>query len=207
MHQRFGILLLLIGFQGTLTAQHSKETVVAPFGFDSVEGPASIGAGAPPKFRFQWQCNSQWFPQEPIEITELAFRRNESTLDQEVTFPGLEVALSTQAADLGTRFRDNIGEDEQVVFAGDLVQALPVDAAPRPFDVVVPVASPFSFDPSHGDLLVDFRAASNFGSATVAAVPEPSPNLILTTLAIIFMGCRGAAIDILEIGNVRRRSQ
>lgn len=49
--------------------------------------------------------------------------------------------------------------------------------------------------------------ASNFGSTTAAAVPEPSTSLMLTTLAIIFIGCRGTAIDILGVGNVQRRNQ
>ena len=77
MHHRFVTLLIFLGFHGTLIGQLPAQTVVTPAGFDTVEGPSSIGAGAPPQFRFQWQYDSQWFPQEPIEITELAFRRNQ----------------------------------------------------------------------------------------------------------------------------------
>lgn len=165
MHRRIAISLLFLGFHGTVMAQHPERTVVVPRGFDMAEGPSSVGAGAPSSFRFQWQYDSQWFPKAPIEITELAFRRNESTLSREITFSGLEVALSTQAADLGTRFRDNIGEDAQVVFTGDLVQPLPVDAAPRPFDIVVPFDEPFFFDPTIGDLLVDFKAHQGVDAA------------------------------------------
>lgn len=133
------------------------ESLVVPPGFEDREGPRSIGGAAPSEFRFQWRYPQGWFPDERITITEFNFRRDLNTRDEIVTFSDVLLRFSTrQEQGLERLFRNNLGDDTQQVYLGDIQQPLPVDDSPRPFDIVVPLADPFEYAPVSGDLLVDF---------------------------------------------------
>ncbi|MCA9215850.1 MAG: hypothetical protein KDB27_22445 [Planctomycetales bacterium] len=140
-----------------LTLVCTGESLVVPPGFEDMPGPRSIGAAAPSEFRFQWRYPQKWFPNERITITEFNFRRNSQTRNEIVTFSDVLLRFSTrQERGLDRIFRNNLGDDTQQVYLGDIQQPLPVDGSPRPFDIVVPLANPFEYNPASGDLLVDF---------------------------------------------------
>jgi hypothetical protein len=58
---------------------------------------------------------------------------------------------------LSTTFANNVGADVTTVFSGDLsLSSAPSAAVPRPFDIVIPLQTPFFFNASAGkNLLVD----------------------------------------------------
>ncbi|MCA9148482.1 MAG: hypothetical protein KDA92_04260, partial [Planctomycetales bacterium] len=61
-----------------------------------------------------------------------------------------------QEPGLEREFRNNLGDDTQQVYLGDIQQPLPVEDSPRPFDIVVSLTDPFEYNSASGDLLVDF---------------------------------------------------
>ena len=81
------------------------------------------------------------------------------------TLPDIQINLSTTSVPddgLSLTFANNIGPDETVVFSGPL----PLSSAfsggiPKDFDIVINLTTPFFYDPSMGNLLLDVR---NFGS-------------------------------------------
>jgi hypothetical protein len=85
------------------------------------------------------------------------------------TLPEVRIDLSTtnEAPDgLSLIFADNVGADDRIVFDGPLSLSSaftgPVDG-PKTFDIVIPLMTPFPYDPGAGNLLLDVR---NFGGGT-----------------------------------------
>lgn len=88
------------------------------------------------------------------------------------TIANIEFRLSTTRPDpdnLSTLFSENVGPDETVVFSGSLPissQFSGPDNGPKEFDIIVPLAAPFLYNPAAGSLLVDVR---NFSGAPLAS--------------------------------------
>lgn len=100
------------------------------------------------------------------EILELRFRQDgfSGLPFGPTTIASVTVQLSSTTADpfgpeggLSLMFADNIGPDVTTVFSGDLVLSSAASGSvPRPFDIVVPLASRFAFDAGSGaNLLLD----------------------------------------------------
>jgi hypothetical protein len=98
-------------------------------------------------------------------ITRIAFRNDK--LDRKKGFtqqhPSFQVDLSTTPKgpnDLSFVFSENTGADNAVVFGpGPLTFSSPVSQqTPEPFDCVIPLATPYFYDPGKGNLLMDIRA-------------------------------------------------
>jgi hypothetical protein len=140
------------------------------------------GAGASTLFdnmRSQQVYSGSLFPTGQVLITEIRWRpsarygRPSST-----TISDFQLNLSTttrQPGQLSTTFATNVGPDDTVVFHG----ALPVSSAftgpaggPKDFDIVVPLSTPFAFDPTQGNLLVETR---NFSGSSVSPVDAGAP--------------------------------
>ena len=71
--------------------------------------------------------------------------------------------------ELSTTFATNVGGDNVTVFDGPLRLSsawVGPDGGPKEFDIVIDLATPFTYDPSRGNLLMDVR---NFGGETTAA--------------------------------------
>lgn len=80
----------------------------------------------------------------------------------EVIFDEVVIELSTSTAgSLGDVFADNVGADVTTVHSGHLTVFAP-NTAPSPiiFEFVIPLQVPFFYDPSRGDLLMEFRNIS-----------------------------------------------
>jgi hypothetical protein len=96
-------------------------------------------------------------------ITQIAFRPDAIFGDAFSTlFPDIQINLSTSLAGpdgLSTTFMDNVGADDTEVFArGPLfLSSADTGPVPRDFDIVITLTTPFLYDPSAGNLLLDVR--------------------------------------------------
>ena len=81
------------------------------------------------------------------------------------TLPDMQINLSTTSVPddgLSLVFANNIGPDDTVVFSGPLPLSSDfTGGVPKDFDIVINLTTPFFYDPSMGNLLLDVR---NFGS-------------------------------------------
>jgi hypothetical protein len=100
-------------------------------------------------------------------ITQIAFRVHSPGIAFTANIGSLQINLSTTSKTpdtLSSTFAANVGTDDTVVFPAASVQfstsvAGPVDG-PQAFDLVITFTTPFHYDPSKGNLLVDIRNAS-----------------------------------------------
>ncbi len=101
-----------------------------------------------------------------LTFTEIRFRLGDPT---QLGFSGdiddIQLNLSTTAANpdgLSTTFANNVGADDTVVFArGTLpLSSAGVGSDPQPFDIVISLTTPFTYDPTLGNLLLDIRKFS-----------------------------------------------
>ncbi len=148
------------------TAQGAE--LVVPSSLENVEGNESnifpFGLGA--SYRYQQVYSASEFdPSEPVLVTEVRFRpdflagRSFSAL-----LPDVQINISTTSTapdGLSSTFADNVGPDDTVVFSGPLpLSSNATGAGPFDFDIVIPLSTPFFYDPQAGNLLLDIR---NFG--------------------------------------------
>jgi hypothetical protein len=195
--------LVLIGW--VCLAVHVRgATMVAPNGFENIEGDTSSGGlfGAGSNSRTQMiYANSHFslFPPDGAYITELRFRMDGQYADAFSSNPNLEIHLSTTQANpnqLSGTFAANIGSDETVVLPKSSVSlssgANP--GGPNSFSIVIPLPRSFYYNPSNGHLLMDAWVYSlgtdsrnldwNTGTGDgVSAVTEPLTGSIGPTIS------------------------
>jgi hypothetical protein len=151
------------------------EAIVVPPEFESVDGNAGYAEDpAPPTgVRFHEVHPASEFSQMasgPGVLVQMAFRPDKTVRAPRTTvFHDLELRLSTTdrgPGSLSSRFDDNFGADTTVVYSGDLrmsTQGSGPPDGPRAFNYVVEFQEPFVYDPSEGNLLIDWRASSAEG--------------------------------------------
>ncbi len=155
-----------------LTVTNSTALVVHPR-FAQSEG----GGGSSSLFntiRLQEAYSSTFFPAGQILITELRWRPSVGYGGPSATVIGdLQLNLSTTTRSpggLSSTFSDNIGTDDTLVFHGSLSVTSAFTAGAggtKAFDITVPLSTPFLYDSSMGNLLLDIRS---FSGSTVSAV-------------------------------------
>ena len=149
----------------TVVAPNANATVPgglqtpAPFRRDST----ALGSGA--GSRNQIVYNSGSFGSGPISISAFSFRpaATSGLLGEDVSVSNLTITLSTTAASestLSSTFASNTGADSRVVYSGQLT----IDSTPTikadgtfVFDQTVTLQTPFAYNPSMGNLLLDVR--------------------------------------------------
>lgn len=158
--------------------------------------------------RLQEVYSSALFPPGQILITELRWRPSAAGHPSSTVISDLQLNLSTttiQPGHLSATFGNNLGPDDTVVFHGSLSVTSaftgPVNG-PKDFDIVVRLTTPFPYDPSAGNLLVDVR---NFSGSTVSAVDAGSPADGLVSRAFALgatstVGGPAPGADVLQIG-------
>lgn len=102
---------------------------------------------------------------QPVLITEIRFRPDGAFgLPFDSELPDVQISLSTSSASLdglSLTFANNVGPDETIVHDGALhLSSSPTGSAPFAFDIVIVLSTPFLYDPSQGNLLMDVR---NYG--------------------------------------------
>jgi DNA-binding beta-propeller fold protein YncE len=146
----------------------AASAVVVPGSLEFVEGgfdnciPLS---GCVDKDRYQQVFDSSEFS-GPIWISEIRFRRDVgSAVPFSSSFSNVVIELSTTSAGpdaLSTTFATNQGSDLTTVHSGALtLSSASSGGSPAPFDVSLVLTTAFLYDPSQGNLLLDWR---NLGS-------------------------------------------
>jgi len=106
----------------------------------------------------------------PVVIDSLAFRLDKDASATSASFDDIQVRLSTAlttVATLSTTLANNIGPDETTVFSGPLTLTSSAGAGnPSDFDLLIPFLVPFQYDPTAGDLLLDWQYTANFGGSS-----------------------------------------
>jgi hypothetical protein len=158
----------------------APDQLVVPNGYDTTEAPGWSG-DLTSVIRVQNVYGSALFPFQPVTITELRFRRDTSISPfTNVTISNLQINLSTTPAQtdaLSPVFAQNIGTNDTLVFQGSVAVSSPTPAAPGaavPFEIAIPLAKPFTYDPSQGNLLVDIRNSSGSGVGMIDQTPSPT---------------------------------
>ena len=151
-------------------ARANEISIVVPNEFANVEG-ASGGSNLPGiGFRELTVFAGTEFDELPEShrlITALAFRPNASvTVPRTTNWGNAQLFLSTTMRDpdnLSSVFSENHGADKQAVFDGPLTLATRAEGppeGPRRFDYSVKFHEPFFFDPTKGNLAIDFIVPS-----------------------------------------------
>ncbi len=150
--------------------------IVVPNTLETTEGnvftafPFSLSGNFPPRYQQVFAASEFTSLSGPKFITQIAFRPDGDTrfgsAFPETTIPNIQINLSTtsKAPDgLDTIFDNNVGSDDTEVFNG----SLPLSSSytgppgePKDFDIVIPLTTPFRYDPSLGNLLLDVRNSS-----------------------------------------------
>jgi hypothetical protein len=122
--------------------------------------------------RYQQVYSASQFPAStvPLEITGISFRPDGSVNDPSLTliFDSVQIDLSTTGAtpaSLSTTFADNVGADDKTVFNSFVFMHAPVTGpvgGPKDFTVNFSI-TPFIYDPTAGNLLMDVRAFESGG--------------------------------------------
>jgi|GEM_PF-266514 len=143
--------------------------LVVPSRFQTVEDDG-WGNVLSQRERVQEVYASRHFPRIPIWIREIRFRPNLNDAPKTGATEQFELTLSTTARDpdaLSVTFGDNVGPDETVVYKGSLTITTTVTKSadgPCVFDMPIQFTTPFYYDPSKGNLLLDFK---NFSGGTI----------------------------------------
>ncbi len=168
-----GLLLIVAVARIASAAGPNPVTVVVPNSLASVEGTDNNGfpfwpLGAnPPSMRYQQVYAASQFSSlnsAGESITHIAFRADATSPVFAAAVSSLQINLSTTAAtpdSLSTTFANNVGANDKIVFGPApflFSSALGPMPGPKPFDVVVPLTSPFLYKPSAGNLLLDIRS-------------------------------------------------
>jgi hypothetical protein len=110
----------------------------------------------------------------PILITEFSLQREVSSLPIDFTLPNVAIRFSTTPRvpfQISSTFSENIGPNETTVFSGPLRL---IDTG-GDYGIRIPLQTPFLYDPSQGNLLMDFW---NFQT-----VPTPANGVYVAAFA------------------------
>jgi hypothetical protein len=152
--------------------------VVSPLALGNIEanGPFLVDQRLASSFRYQQVYAASDFARigSPMLITELRFDPSEgSVFSIDVNLENIRIDFSTTTSvpdGLSAMFAENVGADNTVAFSGPLRF---FDTAVETFGVHIPLQTPFFYDPSRGNLLMDVR---NY--VTIPAKPFGYPLLI-----------------------------
>ena len=167
-HSLFALSVLALALLTSPALQ--ADTLVVPSAQESAEG--NWGNDWPFNFphergqRYQQVYDASQFPAYPIIISEIRFRPDATEGDAfSSTIPDIQINLSTTAsavAGLNSLYAGNVANDDTVVVPrGSLALSSSDTGTPtRDFDIVIALTTPFRYDPSLGNLLMDVR---NYG--------------------------------------------
>ncbi len=169
-------------------AVYAQPSVVVPNRYTHVEGDSNNIFPFACGVFFSSQRYQQVYSGSEIgsgEIDTISFRlKLGGTGFSPQLFPGMQINMSTTQAEPGNlspAFADNVGPDDTVVVSGIVTLSAPdCITSPCPFTVVIPLDTPFTFDPGLGNLLVDIRIpdCTNIGSVIFDATSGTNPTVV-----------------------------
>jgi|JRYL01.1.fsa_nt_gb hypothetical protein len=168
----------LLPLAALLAAGLSGQTLVVPAAAANADGNSSTGYPFDiANGRYLHIYDSAHFTNNgvafPVLISQLAVRANGTTATWTGSTFQLQLDVSTSPLDflsISTTWDNNHGADRAVVYNGSFTIApgSSTTGTPGPFHAVVQFNPPFFYDPSAGDLTLDFRIVGN----TVANTPS-----------------------------------
>ena len=174
---------------GAGTLSIASGTLVVPGAWNGNTGTNSAVGGtlSNASFRYQELIGLQQFGSGTFVINQIAFRAYPGTGPLSLSAASMAVYLSTSPlypnTDNGrplmsTTFASNVGSDNTLVFSGPKTVNSPgcAGTSPCPFDVVIPLSTPFFYNPALGSLLVDVQSTGltlSSGSFDDALFPFP----------------------------------
>jgi len=157
-------------FLAAFPAMSQAQNVVVPNVSQNTEGnynngfPFNVGDFGFTTQRYQQVYASSQFSSitSPTFITAITFRPDgDSGNSFSQTITNIQINLSTTSAGVGSlsfTFADNVGGNDAVVHSGALsISSSFTGGNPRDFDIVINLQTPFLYDPSAGNLLMDVR--------------------------------------------------
>jgi len=161
------IPVLVSGWTVTVLAQPGN-TLVVPNALANMEGnvgnvyPFNFGTNS---MRYQQVYAASQFGAMPAGgafITGIAFRADAGWGGFSTNLSAVQINFSTTAKapdELSATFADNPGPDDMVAFNGPLTLSSAAAGNPRAFDIVIPLTTPYFYNPAAGNLLLDVRNA------------------------------------------------
>ncbi len=124
--------------------------------------------------RYQQVYAASAFGATPLLITQIAFRPDGiGGAAFSSTLPDIQIDLSTTSAGpdgLSSTFASNVGPNDTTVYARGPLALSSSDTGPaggpKNFDIIINLTTPFLYDPTLGNLLLDVR---NYGGGTTTA--------------------------------------
>ncbi|HOK78567.1 MAG TPA: immunoglobulin domain-containing protein, partial [Verrucomicrobiota bacterium] len=158
-------------------------SIVVPLGFADKEDDGQSGILGYIPMRLQNVYGAQSFPQHPILIREIRFRRD-ADYGTPVTEGRIRARFTMSATakspdQLSRVMDDNTGSDVTVVFEGELTMTSSgqtVPGGPNPFDLVVPLQVPYVYNPYNGNLLLDIQVFETTGLSSIDASNDSDDN-------------------------------
>jgi hypothetical protein len=164
MNKLVGIALAMAVVSGPALAG----TIVTPGGPGDAQGPAPIRYYGSTGSQVQ-QIYSSTFFSGPTQITGLSFRAYPGAapsgfFSNSVSVSNLSVLLSTTAVSAyenaglqpNATFAANLGADATTVFSGPItLTTAATGTGPQPFDYTINFTTPFLYNPTSGNLLLD----------------------------------------------------
>ena len=174
------LTLAVIVMFGGLRANGADGTIVIPNGFETLEGNSwqntNMEDTNPPGFRQQFIISHLQFEslKGPVLITGIQNRPDARvTSRRSFTYSDVEIRMSTTEKTpetMSTRFANNIGTGETLVYSGDIVLSTEGAKGLKDFEYVIEFETPFYYDPAEGDLVFEFKCHGGF-----SGTPSNSP--------------------------------
>jgi hypothetical protein len=173
--RRPSIPAAIISFLVTFAAPVlGAESVVVPNIMATADSQFGSGILKASNYHAQAVYSAANFPEDiGLVITELRFRpdyfhgRAFTTTVQNIQF---NLSTTTRNPEsLSSTFANNVGPDDTVVFNGPLTissQFIGPATGPKDFDIIIPLTTPFLYNPAAGHLLVDLRNYSGSSEAS-----------------------------------------
>jgi hypothetical protein len=164
----------------------SADSIVVPNGLDTTDGNDGLGPWPSGDYRNQDFISSSQF-NAPIRITAIYLRPDiTQPSPATVSFTNHQIFFSTTSraiSAMSMTFADNIGPDNTLVSSGPLTVSTlnqPGPGTARLFDIFFPLATPYLYNPSLGNLLIDSHVTGSTGAAITQDFE--SGNLAVKTL-------------------------
>src|SRR5260221_721829 len=140
-----------------LTVTNAGQLVVPPQ-YAQMDAGASSGSGLLRNVtRQQLVYGASLFPLQPITIREIRLRPSAvygQAFDTIISNLQINLSATTAAPEqLSSTFANNVGVNDSVVFHGSIRLSSAFNgppAGPKAFDIILPLATPFVYDPGVG---------------------------------------------------------
>lgn len=137
-------------------------------GAGASSAPFDVGSTFIPSYAYQQVYMGSAFSSDTRQITSIAFRPDNNAgraFNQTLANISIRLAITQATAqNMSLTFASNLGTNSVLVASGPLTISSSFVSAPggaRGFDVVIPLATPFAYNPAMGNLIMEVRNGSS----------------------------------------------